>query len=134
MKKGLLTTIVLALVCMLFFVANVIIAADFPNDITISNDGYKKDIKTPVNFSHMIHSTDYGIDCTECHHNYEDGQNVWQNGDPVKKCVECHDPNTNQGNAKKLMMAFHDNCQKCHKDQNKEGKNAPVKCDDCHKK
>jgi hypothetical protein len=50
---------------------------------------------------------------------------------PVKKCSSCHDPEKKQENADKLNLAFHKNCQTCHKEL--KGKEAPwKKCADCH--
>ncbi len=135
MKKGISAIIILVLTCLMFLTVGVLTAADMPDTVTINTEGYKKDIKGPVDFSHMKHATEYGAECTACHHEYEDGKNIWDADVPVKKCIDCHDPNENQGNAKKLMLAYHNNCRDCHKEVNKEGKNAPDKsCDDCHAK
>jgi hypothetical protein len=134
MKKGVLAIILLVFTGLLFITVGLLTAADMPDKITIDTKGYKKDIKGPVEFSHVKHSTDYGVACTECHHEYKDGKNIWKKGDPVKKCVECHDPQENQGNAKKLMTAYHKNCKDCHKKAAQEGKKAPTKCNDCHAK
>ena len=135
MKKGLLALIVLTLTGLLFLTVGVLTAADMPDKITVNTEGYKKDKKGSVEFSHMKHSSDYGVACSECHHEYTDGKNTWKQDDPVKKCAECHDANENQGEAKKLMTAFHKNCKDCHKEAVKEGKKAPTsKCNDCHSK
>ncbi len=128
MKKGLL--ILTALVCACLFVTSgILTAADFPEEIVFDGKDYKKDIKPPVKFAHMKHASDYGIECSECHHDYQNGENVWEAGDDVKHCSECHDPNKNNDKAKKLMMAFHNNCKNCHKEK---GEPAPTKCEGCH--
>ena len=51
-----------------------------------------------------------------------------------KKCGECHDPAKSEGNVKKLMVAFHKNCQGCHTEKSKEGIKVPdkKKCKECH--
>lgn len=135
MKKGVLAIIVLVLTGLLFITVGLLTAADIPDKITIDTKGYKKDIKGPVEFNHAKHSTDYGVACTECHHEYKDGKNIWKKGDPVKKCNECHDPQENKGEVKKLMTAYHKNCKDCHKKAVQEGKKAPdKKCNDCHSK
>jgi len=126
-----------ALLAMALFVGGgVLTAADVPETITIENSGYKKDKKGPVSFSHKKHHDEYKVACSDCHHVYKDGKNVWKEGDPVKKCSECHDPLKKQGKVKKLQNAYHRNCKNCHKALQKEGKPAGPfkKCNDCHQK
>ena len=117
-------------------VMGVLTAADVPDDVTIENKGYKKDRKGGVHLSHKKHTEDYKVTCTECHHEYTDGKNIWKEGQPVKKCVDCHDPNKSVGKTKKSQLAYHNNCKNCHKAATAAGsKNAPYKkCNDCHTK
>ena len=126
--------LIMVLACAgLLVTSGILVASDFPDEIVIDGKNYKKDIKGPVKFNHYKHVADIGIDCTECHHEYKDGKNVWEAGNDVKNCDQCHDPNKSEGNKKKLMMAFHNNCKNCHKEKNKEGSNAPDKnCEGCH--
>ena len=133
MKKGLFLIISLT-VAGLFIFSGLLTAADAPETIVIDGKNYKKDIKGPVTFHHAKHNSDYGLACTECHHVYVDGENVWKEGDNVDTCDKCHDPLKSDGNVKKLMLAFHNNCKDCHKKAAKEeGKKAPYKkCDECH--
>ena len=134
MRKGLFLFIMLVCAGMLT-TSGILTAADFPEKIVIDGKGYKKDMKGPVNFNHSLHATDYGVECTECHHRYENGENVWNAQDEVKKCSECHDAAKSEGNVKKLMTAYHNNCKNCHKEKSKEGKNMPdKKCEGCHQK
>lgn len=101
--------------------------------ITIENQGYTSDKKGPVKFSHLKHNKEYDIDCVQCHHLYQDGENIWKEGDKVDKCVVCHDPVEDKDKAIKLQSAFHKNCRDCHSEANKEGKEAPsIKCTECH--
>ena len=101
--------------------------------ITIENQGYTSDKKGPVNFNHLKHNKEYKITCVQCHHLYQDGENMWKEGDKVDKCVVCHDPVEEKDEVIKLQSAFHKNCKDCHSEVNKEGKNAPsVKCNECH--
>lgn len=108
--------------------------------IKIENKGYKKDRYNGVELNHKKHQDEYKnadgneIACSECHHVYEDGKNVWKDDNYVQKCVECHDPKkTNKDNKKqkKLQLAFHSNCKDCHKAVVKAGlkkeKEAPSK-------
>ena len=132
MKKGITPIKAILFTGLLILAAGVLTAADVPDNIAIENSGYDNDKLGPVNLNHLEHNTEYGIECTECHHEYVDGQNVWKEDDPVKKCVECHDPNKSEGDVKKLQTAFHNNCRNCHKEV---GGEAPTtKCTDCHSK
>lgn len=84
-----------------------------------------------VTFTHLYHYRDYKIACTTCHHRYVNGQNVWQQGDPVQKCQTCHFPETKNG-VVKLKTAFHSQCESCHKTLVQGGTPAPVHCEECH--
>lgn len=107
-------------------------ATEIPCEIVIEHEGYKRDLKPAVHFHHQRHSEDYGISCEECHHEYVDGENVWQEDMEVKKCASCHDLNKKQGNIDKLNNSFHKNCRICHKEVGDE-ENAPYrKCSGCH--
>jgi predicted CXXCH cytochrome family protein len=111
------------------------LATDAPDEINILDPAIESPKKGAVKFTHKKHAVDYKIACTDCHHVYKDGKNVFQQGDPVQKCSACHDPVKSEGNVKKLMLAFHKNCQGCHKDLETAGKpSGPTKkCNDCHK-
>jgi len=93
-----------------------------------------------VKFSHTAHLDDYGIECNKCHHVYRNGENVWQDDDPVQKCQECHNDPTTKNELRlpaktlNLKWVFHRNCIGCHREYNKENnvEAAPVKCQDCH--
>jgi hypothetical protein len=103
--------------------------------ILINNQDYETRKKEPVTFTHLKHVKEYGAVCIDCHHVYEKGRNVWQPGDSVKRCAECHDPEETVGKVMKLQNAYHRNCRDCHKKAVEEGKSekAPYKkCSDCH--
>ena len=138
MKKKLLTLAMVVFTGLLFLTVGALTAADVPvpDDVSISNDGYEKDKKGPVKLSHKKHNVDYKVACADCHHDYQDGKNVWKEGEPVKKCGDCHNPKKKQGKVKKLQNAYHKNCKNCHKEAKKAGKkNAPFKkCNNCHEK
>jgi cytochrome c553 len=102
---------------------------------------FKKYKKVPVNFTHKQHSVDLKIKCTDCHHVYKDGKNVWKDGDKAAKCSSCHNtPKKNQkvGGVKvySAYNAYHKNCRTCHKAFKKQDKKskAPTKCNQCHPK
>jgi hypothetical protein len=140
MAKRNMMLMMATLISGLLLTAGVLKAAEeqeIPDKITIQNEGYKSRKKGPVEFSHSDHAENYDIACTECHHVYKDGKNVWEEGQPVQKCAACHDPNKSEGKKKKLQIAFHRNCKDCHRERVKEGvsEDAPYKkCSDCHEK
>jgi hypothetical protein len=133
MNKKILSVLVVVLTGLLFLAVGALTAAEVPDEVCISEKGYKADKKGPVKLSHKKHSTDYKAACADCHHEYKDGKNVWKEGDPVKKCSACHDPLAKKGNVDKLQVAYHKNCKDCHKQDT--SKKAPFKkCNDCHEK
>lgn len=119
-------------------------AADAPDVIILQAALWARHTKSPVSFSHTKHSEGYQTDCAECHHKYEDGANIWVEGDPVAKCQECHNDPTvkdegklpEEKKAKNLKLAFHNSCQACHKQLKKKApqtyEKIPTKCEKCH--
>ena len=136
MKNRILLLGAVILSIVLFTGVGILVATDCPDEISIKSDAFTKYKKGSVKFSHTKHHADYKIACTECHHVYKDGKNVFKEGDPVQKCSECHDALKSQGKVKKLMLAYHKNCQGCHKQLAKAGKKTgPTrKCNGCHEK
>jgi hypothetical protein len=133
MRKGLATLVLVIFAGLVYLTMRPLQATEIPDVIKIFDESFKDHKKGPVTFTHERHSQEYKVACTECHHNYQDGNNVWKEGDPVKKCSSCHDPEKKQGNADKLNLAFHKNCHGCHKEL--KGKQGPwKKCNDCHEK
>jgi hypothetical protein len=71
-------------------------------------------------FAHRRHAQEFRIACGECHHVYENGKNIWNEGMPIQKCSECHDaPWKGQKN---LVTSFqlrifldHPSCARCHR-------------------
>jgi hypothetical protein len=132
MKSKLVTLFMVALTGLVFLAVGALTAADVPEEVSIENEGYKSDKKGPVPLSHKKHVDEYGVACTECHHDYQDGKNVWKEGDPVKKCAECHPMETKEAKSAgvdKLKNAYHKNCKNCHKEK---GKGPFKKCTECH--
>jgi len=140
MRKRVVVLIGVIVSIALFVGVGVLIALTVaPDEINIYSDQYEKANKPhkygPTPYSHKKHNTDYQIACTECHHVYEGGKNTWKEGDNVQKCAECHDVKKSVGNQKNLMLAYHKNCQGCHKDLKKaKKKTGPITCKDCHTK
>jgi len=111
-------------------------AQEAPDEIFIENKVYRTDRKGSVYFSHTEHAEGYVDECSACHHDYKDGHNVWQEGQPVQKCSACHDPSKRNGKIRKLNTAYHKNCKGCHQKLAREGgTEAPYRqCTDCHAK
>lgn len=115
-----------------------------PQELTIKDPAWKEHTKCPVEFNHQAHAEDYGIACTDCHHKYENGQNVWKQGDPACPCSSCHTELTIKGEKKlpeaeqklNLKLAYHNNCIDCHRAKKKEDSktSAPTTCTACHPK
>jgi hypothetical protein len=104
--------------------------------IIINNEDYEKDRKGPVKFEHKAHANEYEITCWECHHEYEDGENIWAPWETTLACIDCHDPSMAMDEIIKLQTAYHNNCKNCHKDQAIYGDDAQAyrKCNTCHLK
>jgi hypothetical protein len=129
--------ILVSLVVVLAWSVTIAEEESMPEDIVIRHSVYEPARKGPVYFSHLAHHEDYDVACEECHHEYEEGENVWAEGDPVKKCKACHDPVESKGDIKKLRIAFHNNCKGCHENLFKEdiSEDAPYRsCYDCHER
>jgi hypothetical protein len=111
-----------------------------PENITIKE--FPNPTKGPVEFPHLKHNVDSKIACDQCHHKYQDGKNLWKEGDPVEKCNKCHTELTVEGEKKlppdqqklNLKLAFHNKCQGCHQKMKKENPNskAALTCTTCH--
>jgi hypothetical protein len=111
-----------------------------PENVTIKE--FPTPTKGPVEFSHQKHNVDYKVACNQCHHKYQDGKNVWKEGEPVEKCSKCHTEMTVEGEKKlppdqqklNLKLAFHGECQGCHQKMKKENPNtkAALTCNTCH--
>ncbi len=111
------------------------------DEFDIESSIYEKHTMPLVHFNHLAHMDDYGYDCTECHHLYKGGENVWEDGDPVN-CEECQNEPTVKNEKRlpipkqklNLKLAFHGNCIGCHRKYNHENnvKDAPITCQECH--
>lgn len=105
-------------------------SGEVESDIKLEHtDTFKKPKRGPVMFSHKAHHEDYTIKCAACHHDYDEGENQWKEGDDVNACTDCHtEPYKTVGKMLSLHQAFHRNCVKCHKATD----SAPKACADCH--
>lgn len=83
-----------------------------------------------VEFNHLQHYEI--IDCMECHHDYVNGENVWDMYSGKNYCSDCH---TVQGDGEVmgLMQAFHEQCIGCHQETLARGqKTGFIMCGECH--
>ncbi|MEA3417527.1 MAG: cytochrome c3 family protein [Thermodesulfobacteriota bacterium] len=74
-----------------------------------------------VLFDHKTHESGYGISCSYCHHNLEEGETEAQ------ACGECHEPESQDEYMPSRSDAFHTQCIGCH-----EAEAGPAKCELCH--
>ncbi len=83
-----------------------------------------KSVGGKVLFDHKTHISDsgYGISCTDCHHNLEEGDTNPQT------CGECHESESEDPDVPKKSDALHNQCIGCHKDAGA----GPEKCSSCH--
>jgi hypothetical protein len=145
MKRSMLVLAVAAMsVVFLFAVVNA--TQECADTMTMESKLFPKHKKSIVTFTHKKHNVDYKIPCTDCHHVYKDGKNVFKEGDPVQKCDECHSeakaPKAKEGEPKLskeekikkyYYSAIHENCGGCHKALKKEAKpTGPTTCKECH--
>ena len=87
--------------------------------------------RSAVYFTHENHMDSY--DCLDCHHDYQNGKNVLDEGDledgKSANCASCHSEKTSID----LETAYHRECMGCHRSVNKqEGDTLPITCQDCH--
>lgn len=89
-----------------------------------------------VKFDHTPHVKVAGK-CEICHHVSKPEKPLKA---PQQACTDCHTNPATPPVTTKLQAAFHNPtataglCIGCHKTQNSQGRAAPVKCADCHKK
>lgn len=108
-----------------------------PETMEIYSTAFEKHKRGPVKLSHLKHSAEYNVACIDCHHDYQDGINMWTPSNPVQSCASCHDPEETKGEVKKLQTAYHTNCKNCHREmvEAEKSEDAPYKtCSGCHEK
>lgn len=77
-----------------------------------------------VLFDHATHVEEYGLDCSSCHHNLEDD-------DEIYTCSECHAILPEDLDDEDMLTqtdALHAQCITCHEDEGA----GPVDCATCH--
>ena len=92
-----------------------------PADITLQTEAARK----PAVFPHRQHQDSYS--CTACHHAKNEVM-------VIDKCSRCHTVDISNPDVNSYKKAAHKLCKDCHKEVNKEGNEAPIKCSGCHPK
>ena len=74
-------------------------------------------------FDHETHQYDYGLSCTDCHHEMDDF------GMDPQRCVDCHERDGTGMSSRTMAEAAHESCIDCH-----TGMGGPVEqdCNSCH--
>jgi len=90
-----------------------------PENIILKTEAARK----PADFPHRQHQESFG--CTACHHARE-GIMV------IDKCESCHTIEISNAAVNSYKKAAHKLCKDCHKEVNKDGGEAPIKCSGCH--
>ena len=142
-KKG--SLLVMLGIVVLFAAASIHAGTEVADVIKMENKAYTEHKKGIVEFTHKKHADHKDISCSDCHHVYKDGKNVWKEGDDVQKCEACHKevgkPPKGMKKAEKIKKyqkyAIHANCKGCHKkmiDKESEMGKKLRKCSGCHPK
>ena len=104
-----------------------------PEKIVLNNSkAFKQKKRSPVIFPHELHCD--VLECLDCHHRYEKGENVLdedslEEGNAEILCATCHTWDAQV----QLRSAFHQMCTGCHAKQAKKGeKTGPRTCGGCH--
>ena len=92
-----------------------------PADITLQTEAARK----LADFPHRQHQDSYA--CTACHHAKDEVM-------VIDKCAGCHTKEISNPDVNSYKKAAHKLCKDCHKEVNKEGSEAPIKCSGCHPK
>ena len=121
----------IAMACIL--ITGVSLIAQSDSMLLDSSGGLRGKKRPPVNFPHNLH-VEKGINCKDCHHLYEKGENVLdesklEEGNKEILCAACHGPKSRLN----LERAYHGQCIGCHKKPIKDQKKIPPRyCGGCH--
>ena len=104
-----------------------------PEKIVLSNTkAFKQKKRSSVTFPHELHCD--SLECLDCHHRYEKGENVLdedslEEGNAEIRCAFCHTWDAQV----QLRPAFHLMCTGCPTKNAKKGeKTGPRTCGGCH--
>ena len=118
-----------------------------PDDISLDdNEVFTSRSRPAVEFPHMQH-IDAEIECSDCHHRFQGGENVVDEGELEEdaegiKCSSCHKSEAGfrfkpdlDPTKRTLQQAYHRMCTGCHRQVSKDKKQSgPVTCGECHPK
>jgi len=140
------------LVCMLILgIGSLLWAVNLdaqPEDILLDDQAVFTNRSRPaVDFPHLLHFDDAGIECSDCHHRFKGGENIVdeseleEDGEGIK-CSACHKNETGfrfkpdlDPTKRNLQQAYHRMCTGCHRQVSKDKKQSgPVTCGECHPK
>ncbi|MBF0200421.1 MAG: cytochrome c3 family protein [Desulfamplus sp.] len=98
-------------------------------------DNQRSQGRAPAFFTHDNHMD--MLDCKDCHHRYENGENVLDeyelDGSEEMLCRTCHNAGTSSTSEMGAMEAFHTQCMGCHRNYHKNGEpSGPRTCGTCH--
>ena len=100
-------------------------------DSVIDKSNFNNPRRPPSVFNHDFHMEEIEIEeCSECHHLYEEGELVKDEGSEGQSCSECHPLKPSEDQKVTLRKAYHLNCKGCHKEKS----SGPVMCGECHLK
>jgi hypothetical protein len=119
-----------------------------PDDISLDDsEVFTSRSRPAVEFPHLRHFDDAGIECSQCHHRFKDGENIvddseLEEGAEGIKCSSCHKSEAGfrfkpdlDPTKRTLQQAYHRMCMSCHRQLRKEDKKAgSVMCAGCHPK
>lgn len=138
MNARIFTTIALTV---LLVACTALMVAAQDDEMILDRSIYNKLTWPPVNFNHLEHADDLGLECAECHHLFKGGKNIWEEDD-AQACEECHNDPTVKNERRlpmpkqklNLKIAFHDNCKGRHRtyDHENDTDAAPIRCQGCH--
>ena len=124
------------IVCMaLFFVLgtvfigfSILSAKTDPNN----DSGYRQ--RPPVMFIEKYHDQHMeNQDCLDCHHKYENGENILDEGDLEDGSSEIYCASCHNNKKSDLQEAFHGQCMGCHDRLSAENmQTGPSLCGECH--
>ncbi|GAB1410976.1 cytochrome c3 family protein [Desulfovibrionales bacterium] len=104
--------------------------AAFAQDTGVFKLDFFGTLERPVSaFDHDGHQEMEGMECSDCHHVYENGVKAADQSSEDQACSDCHKLKA-QGSQPGLRMAYHQQCKNCHV----EKKAGPVACGACHVK
>ena len=119
-----------------------------PEDILLDDQSVFASRSRPaVEFPHLRHFDDAGIECSECHHRFKDGENIVDEAELEEdaegiKCASCHKDESGfrfapdlDPTQRTLQQAYHRMCTGCHRQVSKDSQaSGPVTCGSCHPK